>query len=93
MTPLKNNASAQKAPRYQDKKQVSSEKKLCKSKPKRGRKKSSPRASGVESASQHSDKRQDSEQPKLKKKKAPAQVAKESVRRRPSDRERKSPDG
>ena len=31
-TPLKNNASAQKTARYQDKKQVSSEDKLCKSK-------------------------------------------------------------
>ena len=83
-TPLKNNASAQNTARYQDKKQVSSEDKLCKSKRKRG--KSSPHASGVKSASQHSDKNQESsnvaqaEQPKLKKKKTPAQVARDSAR-------------
>ena len=51
------------------------------------RKKSSPRASGIESASQHTDKNQDSskvgqaEQPKLKKK-IPAQVARDSARRK-----------
>ena len=59
-TPLKNNASAQKTARYQVKKQVSSEDKLCKSKQKRGKKKSSPHASGVKCASQHMDKNQDS---------------------------------
>ena len=86
--PLKNSASAQKTARYQDKKQVSSEDKLCKQKRKRGKKISSPRASAVESASQHSDKNQDSsnvgqaEQPKLKKKKTPAQVARDSARRK-----------
>ena len=46
-TPLKNSASAQSTARHQDKKQVSSEDKLCKSKRKRGKKVSSPRASGV----------------------------------------------
>ena len=87
-TPLKNNTSAQNTARYQDKKQVSSEDKLCKSKRKRGKKVSSPRASGVKSASQHSDKNQDSsnvgqaEQPKLTKKKTPAQVARDSARRK-----------
>ena len=87
-TPLKNSASAVKTARYQDKKQVSSEDKLCKPKRKRGKKISSPRASGEESASQHSDKNQDSssvgqaEQPKLKKKKTPAQVARDSARRK-----------
>ena len=86
-TPLKNNASAKRTARYQDKKQVSSEDKLCKSKRKRGKKKSSPRASG-KSASQHTDKNQDSsnvgqaEQPKLKKKKTPAQVARDRDRRK-----------
>ena len=86
-TPLKNNASAKTTARYQDKKQVSSEDKLCKSKRKRGKKKSSPRASG-KSASQHTDKNQDSsnvgqaEQPKLKKKKTPAQVARDRDRRK-----------
>ena len=85
--PLKNNASAQKTARYQDKKQVSSENKLCKPKRKRGKDNSSC-ASGVESASQHSDKNQDSsnagqaEQLKLKKKKTPAQVARDSARRK-----------
>ena len=75
-----------KTARFQDKKQVSSEDKLCKSKRKRGKKKSS-RASGVKSASQHTDKNQDSsdvgqaEQPKLKKK-TPAQVARDSARRK-----------
>ena len=59
-TPLKDNASAQNTARYQDKKQVSSEDKLCKSKRKRGKKVSSPHASGVKSASQHSDKNQES---------------------------------
>ena len=59
-TPLKNNASAQNTARYQDKKQVSSEDKLCKSKRKRGKKVSSPHASGVKSASQHPDKNQES---------------------------------
>ena len=87
-TPLKNNASAQNTARYQDKKQVSSEDKLCQSKRKRGKKVSSPHASGVKSASQHSDKNQESsnvaqaEQPKLKKKKTPAQVARNSARRK-----------
>ena len=88
-TPLKNNASAQNTARYQDKKQVSSEDmKLCKSKRKRGKKVSSPHASGVKSESQHSDKNQESsndaqaEQPKLKKKKTPAQVARDSARRK-----------
>ena len=87
-TPLKNNASAQNTARYQDKKQVSSEDKLCKSKRKRGKKVSSPHASGVKSASQHSDKNQESsnvaqaEQPKLKKKKTPAQVARDRARRK-----------
>ena len=77
-TPLKNNASAKRTGHYQDKKQVSSEDKLCKSKRKRGKKKSSPCASG-KSASQHTDRNRDSsnvgqaEQPKLKKK-TPAQV-------------------
>ena len=72
-TPLKNNASAKETARYQDKKHVSSEDKLCTSKRKRGKKESSPCASG-KSASQHTDKNQDSsnvgqaEQPKLKKK-------------------------
>ena len=86
-TPLKNNASAKRTARYQDKKHVSSEDKLCKSKRKRGKKKSSPRASG-KSASQHTDKNQDSsnvgqaEQPKLKKKKTPAQVARDRDRRK-----------
>ena len=86
-TPLKNNASAKTTAHYQDKKQVSSEDKLCKSKRKRGKKKSSPRASG-KSASQHTDKNQDSsnvgqaEQPKLKKKKTPAQVARDRDRRK-----------
>ena len=86
-TPLKNNASAKSTARYQDKKQVSSEDKLCKSKRKRGKKKSSPHASG-KSASQHTDKNQDSsnvgqaEQPKLKKKKTPAQVARDRDRRK-----------
>ena len=86
-TPLKNNASAKTTARYQDKEQVSSEDKLCKSKRKRGKKKSSPRASG-KSASQHTDKNQDSsnvgqaEQPKLKKKKTPAQVARDRDRRK-----------
>ena len=86
-TPLKNNASAIRTARYQDKKQVSSEDKLCKSKRKRGQKKSSPHASG-KSASQHTDKNQDSsnvgqaEQPKLKKKKTPAQVARDRDRRK-----------
>ena len=85
-TPLKNNASAKRTARYQDKKQVSSEDKLCKSKRKRGKKKSSQRASG-KSASQHTDKNQDSsnvgqaEQPKLKKK-TPAQVARDRDRRK-----------
>ena len=37
-TPLKNNASAKRTASYQDKKQVSSEDKLCKSKRKRGKK-------------------------------------------------------
>ena len=37
-TPLKNNASAKRTARYQDKKQVSSEDKLCKSKRKRRKK-------------------------------------------------------
>ena len=87
-TPLKNNASTQKTARYQDKKQVYSEDKLCKPKQKRGKKISSPRASGVESTSQYSDKNQDSsnvgqaEQPKLKKTKTPAQVARDSARRK-----------
>ena len=45
-TPLKNNAKRTAC--YQDKKQVSSEDKLCKSKRKRGKKKSSPRASGLQ---------------------------------------------
>ena len=86
-TPSKNNASAKTTARYQDKKQVSSEDKLCKSKRKRGKKKSSPRASG-KSASQHTDKNQDSsnvgqaEQPKLKKKKTPAQVARDRDRQK-----------
>ena len=84
---MKNNASARKTARYQDKKQVSSEDKLCKLKRKRGKKKSSPHASG-KSASQHTDKNQDSsnvgqaEQPKLKKKKTPAQVARDHARRK-----------
>ena len=84
---MKNNASAKRTARYQDKKQLSSEDKLCKSKRKRGKKKSSPRASG-KSASQHTDKNQDSsnvgqaEQPKLKKKKPPAQVARDRDRRK-----------
>ena len=83
---MKNNASAKNTARYQDKKQVSSEDKLCKSKRKRGKKKSSPPASG-KSASQHTDKNQDSsnvgqaEQPKLKRK-TPAQVATDRDRRK-----------
>ena len=87
-TPLKNNASTQKTVSYQDKKQVYSEDKLCKPKRKRGKKISSPRASGVESTSQNSDKNQDSsnvgqaEQPKLKKTKTPAQAARDSARRK-----------
>ena len=73
---------------YQDKKQVSSEDKLCKSKRKLGKKVSSPHVSEVKSASQHSDKNQESsnvaqaEQPKLKKKKTPAQLARDSARRK-----------
>ena len=86
--PLNTNASALKTARCQDKKQFSSKDKLCKPKRKRGNKISSPRASGVESASQHSDKNQDSsnvgqaEQPKLKEKKTPAQVALDSAKRK-----------
>ena len=85
--PLKNNASAEKTAHYQDKKQVSSEDKLCKSKRKGGKKKPSPHASG-KSASQHMDKNRDSftdrqaEQPNLKKKKTPAQVARDRARRK-----------
>ena len=87
MTPLKNNAFAKTTARYLDKKQVSFEDKLCKSKRKRGKKQSSPRASG-KSSSQHTDKNQDSfnvgqaEQPNLKKKKTPAQVARDRDRRK-----------
>ena len=84
---IKNYASAQKTAPYQDKKQVSSEDKLCKPQ-RRGKKISSPHASGIESASKHMDKNQDSsnvgqaEQPKLKKKKTPVQVARDSARRK-----------
>ena len=83
---MKNKASAERTASYQDKKQVSSKDKLCKSKRKRGKKKSSPHASGVKSASQHTDKNQDSsnvrqaKQPKLKTKKTAAQVARDSAR-------------
>ena len=86
-TQLKSNTSAKTTARFQEKKQVSSEDKLCKSKRKRGKIKSSPRASG-KSASQHMDKNQDSsnvgqaEQPKLKKKKTPAQLARDRDRRK-----------
>ena len=80
-TPLKNNDSAKKTARYQDKKQVSSEDKLCKPKRKRGKEISSPRASGVESASHHSDKNQDS-----------SKWQGTVLGARPSGRVRKSPD-
>ena len=82
--PLKNNVSVQQTASHQEKKRVSSEDKLSSRKQKRGKKDSSPHASGIKPASQHTDKKLDvssdvrlTEQPKLKKNKPPAQVARD----------------
>ena len=88
-TPLKNSASVQQTASHQEKKRVSSEDKLSSRKRKRGKKDSSPHASGIKPASQHTEKKLDvssdvrlTEQPKLKKNKPPAQVARDRSRRK-----------
>ena len=58
-TPLKNNASVRGTASHQEKKRVSSEDKLNRRKRKRGKKESSPHASGIKPASQHRDKKLD----------------------------------
>ena len=83
-TPLKNYASGRQTASHQDKKEVSSEEKPLKRKPKRKKNKSSTLPSGPKSAKQHSV--QDSSnvktgQPKLKKK-PQAVVARDRARRK-----------
>ena len=86
-TPLKNSASAQRAATHQDKQVLSADDKLRKNKRrKRGRNKSSPRASRLP-ASPHTDKKDSSnvgpaQNLKQKKKKSPAQVARDRARRK-----------
>ena len=87
-TPLKNNASVQQTASHQEKKRVSSEDKLSSRKLKRGKKDSSPHASGIKPASQHTEKKLDVSsdvrltEPKPKKNKTPAQVARDRSRRK-----------
>ena len=86
-TPLENNASAQKQQVIRTRNKFLPKTSCVNQSESSERKKSSPHASGVKSASQHTDKNQDSsnvgqaEQPKLKKK-TPAQVARDRARRK-----------